>query len=243
MTGRRWQSANEIELNSSNHLRFLQEDDLGMSKICVICNEDCSNEPRFKNEDGRYVHQKCFSTEGHATQETAPTNTQESSGWLTKWLFRPNQPRTFLNRIIGFILIIISIWLVIGVGPSISVFFKDSLDTHKEAYQKYRNTWRWSFNTSNDRRRSSPVERSFFDTVFYITAQLLPGAIGLCIVSRRFGNLAYSVTRLHKKPPSKVMSKNALCSACGNPCSESNECIFSEGKPIHKTCLYSPHEL
>ena len=224
-----------------------------MSKICVICNEDCSNEPRFKNEDGRYVHQKCFSTEGHATQETASANTQESSGWLTKWLFRPNQPRTFLNRIVGFILIIISIWLVIGVGPSISVFFKDSLNTNKEAnqkytnqdaYQKYRNISWWLFNSDNDRRRrSSPVERSIFETVFYITAQLLPGAIGLCIVSRRFGNLAYSVTRLHKKSPSKVMSKNALCSACGNPCSEGNECIFSEGKPIHKKCLYSPHEL
>ena len=213
-----------------------------MSKICVICNEDCSNEPRFKNEDGQYLHQSC-----HLSQQA--TNKEKSSLDREKTLtdpsgfIRPNQPRTFLNRIIGFILIIISIWLVIGVGPSISVFFKDSLDTHKEAYQKYRNTWRWSFNTSNDRRRSSPVESSIFETVFYITAQLLPGAIGLCIVSRRFGNLAYSVSRLHKKSPSKVMSKNALCSACGNPCSESNECIFNEGKPIHKTCLYSPHEL
>ena len=109
-----------------------------MSKICVICNEDCSNEPRFKNEDGRYVHQKCFSTEGQARQEIASANTQERSGWLTKWLFRPNQPRTFLNRIAGFILIIISICLVVDVGPSISVFFKDRLNTNNEAYQKYR---------------------------------------------------------------------------------------------------------
>ena len=213
-----------------------------MSKICVICNEDCSNEPRFKNEDGRYVHQKCFSTEGQARQEIASANTQERSGWLTKWLFRPNHPRTFLNRIAGFILIIISICLVVDVGPSISVFFKDRLNTNNEAYQKYRDTPWWLFNNVRD-SRDSPIQNSIFETILYMTVQLLPGAIGLCIVSRRFGNLASSLTRLHKKSPFKVIPKNALCSACGKPCSEDNACIFSEGKPIHKACLYSPHEL
>ncbi|HAW01520.1 MAG TPA: hypothetical protein DCX10_07275, partial [Verrucomicrobiales bacterium] len=37
-----------------------------------------------------------------------------------------------------FILIIISICLVVGVDPSISVFFKDRLNTNNEAYLKYR---------------------------------------------------------------------------------------------------------
>jgi len=35
-----------------------------VTKICIICNEDCSNEPRFKNEDGHYVCARC-----HATQQ------------------------------------------------------------------------------------------------------------------------------------------------------------------------------
>ena len=45
---------------------------LVMSKICVICNEDCSNEPRFKNEDGAYIHQQCYVAEDDArTQQSA----------------------------------------------------------------------------------------------------------------------------------------------------------------------------
>ena len=73
MTGRRRQSANENELNSNNHLGFLQEDDLGMSKICVICNEDCSNEPRFKGDDDRYIHQRCYVHEENLSGQLEPT--------------------------------------------------------------------------------------------------------------------------------------------------------------------------
>ena len=40
-----------------------------MAKICIICNEDCSNEPRFKNEDGHYLHQSCHVTEGKASNQ------------------------------------------------------------------------------------------------------------------------------------------------------------------------------
>ena len=34
-----------------------------MAKICIICGEDCSNEPRFKNEDGHYVCARCYETQ------------------------------------------------------------------------------------------------------------------------------------------------------------------------------------
>lgn len=40
-----------------------------MAKICIICNGDCSNEPRFKNEDGHYLHQSCHVTEGKASNQ------------------------------------------------------------------------------------------------------------------------------------------------------------------------------
>lgn len=40
-----------------------------MVKICIICNEDCSNEPRFQNEDGHYLHQRCHVTEGEASNQ------------------------------------------------------------------------------------------------------------------------------------------------------------------------------
>ena len=36
---------------------------LGVTKICIICYEDCSNEPRYKTEDGRYIHQRCYGHE------------------------------------------------------------------------------------------------------------------------------------------------------------------------------------
>ena len=91
MTGRRRQSANENELNSSNHLGFLQEDDLGMSKICVICNEDCSNEPRFKNEDGQYLHQSCHLSQQATNKEKSSLDREKTltdpSGWIGKGFF------------------------------------------------------------------------------------------------------------------------------------------------------------
>ncbi|MDG1892981.1 MAG: hypothetical protein P8L18_16885 [Verrucomicrobiota bacterium] len=46
---------------------FGMEQDGGMTvqhedeKICIYCNLDCSQEPRYKNESGQYMHQKCHS--------------------------------------------------------------------------------------------------------------------------------------------------------------------------------------
>jgi len=47
----------------------------------------------------------------------------------------------------------------------------------------------------------------------------------------------------HDPEATKKMLQTAVCSACRKPCSDYNVCVISEGKPIHKTCLYSPHEL
>ena len=47
----------------------------------------------------------------------------------------------------------------------------------------------------------------------------------------------------HDPEATKTTLQTANCSACGKPCSDANVCVMSEGKPIHKTCLYSPHEL
>ena len=33
-----------------------------MAKICIICNDDCSNAPRFKTEGGHYVCARCHAT-------------------------------------------------------------------------------------------------------------------------------------------------------------------------------------
>ena len=47
----------------------------------------------------------------------------------------------------------------------------------------------------------------------------------------------------HDPEATEKMLQTAVCSACGKPCSDYNVCVISEGKPIHKACLYSPHEL
>ncbi len=88
MTGRRRQSPNDIELNPSNELGFLQEDDLGMSKICVICNEDCSNERRFQNEGGQYLHQRCYVHEHNPSGQPKPApETVTNAHSLKLWEF------------------------------------------------------------------------------------------------------------------------------------------------------------
>jgi len=34
-----------------------------MEKICIICGRDCSTEPRFKNDEGQYLHEACYQRE------------------------------------------------------------------------------------------------------------------------------------------------------------------------------------
>lgn len=48
-------------------------------KICTICGQDCSNSPRFKDEQGRYVHESCY-YQNQTVQTAAPT--QPSSATL-----------------------------------------------------------------------------------------------------------------------------------------------------------------
>ena len=169
MTGRRRQSANENELNSSNHLGFLQEDDLGMSKICVICNEDCSNEPRFKNEDGQYLHQSC-----HLSQQA--TNKEKSSLDREKTLtdpsgfIRPNQPRTWQNRLIGVLLMLTSVYLIAKLYPNLSNFHQ-YLDERKPVNMD----------------EGEPL-------VITISCAVLPlilGIYGCCCLSKRFTKRLY----------------------------------------------------
>jgi len=38
-----------------------------MAKICIICGEDCSSEPRFTDDDGRYIHRRCYGHEENLT--------------------------------------------------------------------------------------------------------------------------------------------------------------------------------
>ena len=40
-----------------------------MSKICIICSEDCSNAPRFKTDDGHYVCARCHAIQQDNDQE------------------------------------------------------------------------------------------------------------------------------------------------------------------------------
>ena len=49
---------------------------LRMAKICVICSQDCSNEPRFKDEDGHYVCASCYETQ----DDTEATTTNFTVG-------------------------------------------------------------------------------------------------------------------------------------------------------------------
>jgi len=37
-------------------------------KICVICGQDCSDAPRFKDDQGRYQHESCY----HSSQQSEP---------------------------------------------------------------------------------------------------------------------------------------------------------------------------
>ena len=67
-------------------------------KICTICGQDCSNFPRFKDEQGRYLHESCFNQEqtsqpqvsqtpnsGLSTPPSAPA--QRSQAW------KPSSPK------------------------------------------------------------------------------------------------------------------------------------------------------
>jgi len=59
-----------------------------MAKICIICGEDCSSEPRFTDDDGRYIHRRCYGHEENLTDqlEQAPkTATNHDS--LKLWEF------------------------------------------------------------------------------------------------------------------------------------------------------------
>ena len=52
-----------------------------MAKICIICNEDCSNEPRFKNEDGHYVCARCHAIQ----QDNDQQQVDETEAPTPKW--------------------------------------------------------------------------------------------------------------------------------------------------------------
>ena len=52
-----------------------------MAKICIICNEDCSNEPRFKNEDGHYVCARCHATQQDNDQQQVDDTEARTPRW------------------------------------------------------------------------------------------------------------------------------------------------------------------
>ena len=93
-----------------------------MAKICIICNEDCSNEPRFKNEDGHYLHQSCHLIQQAANKKKKPIKPAKKHYWF----IRPNQPRTWLqprtwqNRLIGFLLMLSSVYVIAKLYPNLS---------------------------------------------------------------------------------------------------------------------------
>ena len=57
------------------------------SKHCVICGKDCDGQPRMKDANGRYYHDKCLVREPdkkampsqHATIEDEPLSLQETA--------------------------------------------------------------------------------------------------------------------------------------------------------------------
>ena len=51
-----------------------------MGKICIVCNQDCSSEPRYKDVDGRYTCKKCYFEE--ALQGASNTTTGNTKGTL-----------------------------------------------------------------------------------------------------------------------------------------------------------------
>ncbi|MBT7452217.1 MAG: DUF805 domain-containing protein [Rhodospirillaceae bacterium] len=69
-------------------------------KICIICRKDCSNEPRFKNDQGQYLHESCHNQDiakgalgSVGSVVTAPSKTVASSSPPRK----TKQPRPTRN--------------------------------------------------------------------------------------------------------------------------------------------------
>lgn len=57
-------------------------------KICVICKQDCSNDPRFKDDQGNYIHESCYNRDQEQKAQPALAIIQAS----TENAHTPNTP-------------------------------------------------------------------------------------------------------------------------------------------------------
>jgi len=95
-----------------------------MAKICIVCIQDCSSEPRYKDADGRYTCKKCYYEE--TLQGTSNTTTGNAKRTLATKPASSRVKAASISRPATKYLQVFGIGLL-GVGLEVGVILSESI--------------------------------------------------------------------------------------------------------------------